>query len=339
MRLLANRTIRRLLLTVTVVLLLYAFAIQFLSGHFSLSLLILSLAASGVILLFCIRYFKKQDSVIEDANDQITRFLSGQRDERIDCDEEGELFCLFQSVNTLSAVLDAQMEREKQTNEFLKSMVSDISHQLKTPLSSLNIYNELIADADNPEDIKRFSAASETELARIEALIKHLLTLTRLDAGAIVFEKHRENIAEIMEDLKQRFSCRAELEKKEIRLSGEDEFFFCDAEWLTEAFGNLIKNALDHTSAGGIISVDWKKNGNILNVTFRDNGSGIHPEDIAHIFKRFYRSRFSKDTQGIGLGLPLARTIIEAHDGMIEVDSEPGRGTAFSVNFLILTEL
>ena len=100
-----------------------------------------------------------------------------------------------------------------------------------------------------------------------------------------------------------------------------------------------MKNALDHTSAGGIISVDWKKNGNILNVTFRDNGSGIHPEDIAHIFKRFYRSRFSKDTQGIGLGLPLARTIIEAHDGMIEVDSELRRGTAFSVNFLIPTEL
>lgn len=339
MRLLANRYIRRLLLAVTAALLLYAFAMQLLNGHFSLSLLLLSLAASGLILILCIRYFKKQDSIIEEANDQITRFLSGQRDERIDCDEEGELFCLFQSVNTLSAVLDAQMEREKQTNEFLKSMVSDISHQLKTPLSSLSIYNELIADADDPEDIKRFSVASETELARIETLIKHLLTLTRLDAGAIVFEKHSENIAEIMEDLKQRFSCRAELEKKEIRLSGEDEFFFCDAEWLTEAFENLIKNALDHTSADGIISVDWKKNGNILKVTFRDNGSGIHPEDIAHIFKRFYRSRFSKDTQGIGLGLPLAKTIIEAHDGMIEVDSELGRGTAFSVNFLIPTKL
>ena len=142
-----------------------------------------------------------------------------------------------------------------------------------------------------------------------------------------------------MENLKHRFSCRAELEKKEIRLSGEDEFIFCDAEWLTEAFGNLVKNALDHTSAGGIISIDWRKNGNILNVTFRDNGSGIHPEDIPHIFKQFFRSRFSKDTQGIGLGLPLAKTIIEAHDGMIEVDSELGHGTAFSVSFLIPTKL
>ena len=178
MRLFANRTIRSLLLTVTGVLLVYALAIQFFSGHFSLSLLLLSLTASGAILIFCIRYFKKQDSIIENASDKITRFLSGQRDERIDCDEEGELFCFFQSVNTLSAVSNAQTERAKQTNEFLKSMISNISHQLKTPLSSLSIYNELIADADDPEDIKRFSAASEAELVRIETLIKNLLTLT-----------------------------------------------------------------------------------------------------------------------------------------------------------------
>lgn len=339
MRILANHAIRRFMLTVTALLLLYALAIQFFSGHFSLSLLLLSLAASGVILLFCIRYFKKQDSIIEEANEQITRFLSGQKDERIDCDEEGEIYCLFQSINTLSAVLNAQTEREKQTNEFLKCTISDISHQIKTPLSSLGIYNELMNDADNLDEVKLFSSASEAELARIETLIKNLLTLTRMDAGAIVFEKRTENMAEIMEDLKQRFSCRAELEKKEIRLTGENEFFFCDAHWLTEAFGNLIKNALDHTSEGGIISIAWKKSGNILNVTFHDNGSGIHPEDIWHIFKRFYRSRFAKDTQGIGLGLPLAKTIIEAHDGMIEADSELGHGATFYVNFLIPTKL
>ena len=339
MRIFANRYIRRLMMAVTGVLLLYALAAQLLCGHFSLSLLLLSLAASGTILILCIRYFKKQDSILENAAKQVTRFLSGQRAARIDCDEEGELFYLFQSVNTLSAVSEAQTAREKQANAFLRSMVSDISHQLKTPLSSLSLYNELIADADDPADIRRFSAAFAAELVRMETLIRNLLTLTRLDAGAIAFEKHRENIAEIMEEVQQRFSCRAALEKKEIRLTGEDGSFFCDAEWMTEAFGNLIKNALDHTSAGGIISVDWKKNGNILSVTFRDNGCGIHPEDIAHIFKRFYCSRFSKDTQGIGLGLPLAKTIIEAHDGMIEVDSEPGRGTAFFVHFLIPTEL
>lgn len=339
MRIFADIHLRRLMLTVTGVLLVYALAIQLLNGRLSLPLLLLSVGSSGAILLLCFCYFKKRNRLIEDAENQITRFLSGQINERIDCDEEGAIYRFFHSVNTLSAVLNAQTEREKQTNEYLKSMVSDISHQLKTPLSSLCLYNELIAEADDPEDIKRFSVASETELARIDTLIKNLLTLARLDAGVTVFEKHRENIAELMDELKQRFSCRANLEGKEIRLSGEDEIIFCDAQWLTEAFGNIIKNALDHTAAGGIVSAEWKRNGNILNVTFRDNGSGIHPEDIGFIFKRFYRSRFSQDTRGIGLGLPLAKTVIEAHDGSIEVDSEPGGGTVFSVHFLIPTEL
>ncbi len=339
MRLLANRYIRRFLLAVAAVLLVYALAIQFFSGRFSISLLLLSFAAAGALLTICICYFKKQDTIIEQAKNQITQFLSGQRDKRIDCDEEGEIYCLFQSINTLAAILKAQTEREKQTNDFLKSMISDISHQVKTPLSALGIYNELIADADNMEDIKRFSDACATELARIDTLIKNLLILTRMDAGAITFEKHRENIAEMMDDLKQRFSCRAELEKKELRFAGENEMLICDAEWMTEAFGNILKNALDHTSEGGIISVEWKKSGNIMNVIFRDNGSGIHPEDLGHIFKRFYRSRFSKDTQGIGLGLPLAKNIIEAHDGIIEVDSELGRGTAIFIHFLIPTDL
>lgn len=338
MRLFVNRHIRNFFFAILAVLILNILAVQFLCGSFSFKLFIFSIALSIVLLLICLTYFKRQDRMMEKAALQIKHFLSGKRDERIECNEEGELFNLFQAVNTLSSVLDAQTEQEKRTNEFLKSTISDISHQLKTPLSALSIYNELIANADNMEDVIRFSKSSETELERIDILVKNLLKLTRLDAGVIVFEKHSENIAEIMDNLKERFLCRAELEKKEIRLSGNNEYFLCDAEWLTEAFGNIIKNALDHTSEGGIISIDWKKNGNILNITFKDNGSGIHPEDFGHIFKRFYRSRFSKDTQGIGLGLPLAKTIIEAHDGMIEVDSELGHGSVFSVNFLIPTK-
>lgn len=337
MRIFADCRNRRLFLTIAAVLIIYTILIQLLCGSFSLSVFILSAASSFAVLLLLVLFFKKQDSIIENAAQNVKSFLSGNKDERIECNEEGELFYLFQTVNTLSAVLNAQAEREMQTNEFLKSTISDISHQLKTPLSAISIYNELIED--NPEDAKQLAQTAQKEIDRMEELVKNLLKLTRLDAGAIVFEKHNENIADIMGEVKSRFSCRAELEKKGIRLSGGDEFFFCDAAWLTEAFGNIIKNALDHTAEGGIVSVRWQKSGNILNVTFSDNGSGIHPEDIGHIFKRFYRSRLGKDTQGAGLGLPIAKTIIEAHEGMIEVESELGEGTTFSVSFLIPTEL
>ena len=337
MRIFADRRNRRLFLSVAAVLIIYAILIQLLYGSFSLSVFILSAASSFAVLMLFVLFFRKQDSIFENAAQNVKNFLSGNKDERIECNEEGELFYLFQTVNTLSAVLNAQTEREMQTNEFLKSTISDISHQLKTPLSAISIYNELIED--NPEDAKQLAKSAQKEIDRMEKLVKNLLKLTRLDAGAIVFEKHNENIADIMGEVKSRFSCRAELEKKEIRISGGDIFFFCDAAWLTEAFGNIIKNALDHTAENGIISVGWKKSGNIMNVTFSDNGSGIHPEDIGHIFKRFYRSRLGKDTQGAGLGLPIAKTIIEAHEGMIEVESEFGRGTAFYINFLISTEL
>lgn len=337
MRIFTDRHNRRLFLSVAVVLVIYTILIQLLLGELSLPVLIFSIILSFTVLILCILFFKKQDSIFENATQNVKNFLSGNKDERIECNEEGELFYLFQTVNTLSAVLNAQTEREAKTNEFLKSTISDISHQLKTPLSAISIYNELIAD--NPEDVKQLSEAVEAEIDRMEELVKNLLKLTRLDAGAIVFEKRNENIADILSEVKSRFSCRAELEKKEIRLSGGDEFLFCDTAWIIESFGNIIKNALDHTAEGGVVSINWKKTGNILNVTFSDNGSGIHPEDIVHIFKRFYRSRFSKDTQGAGLGLPIAKTIIEAHDGMIEVESELGLGTTFSVNFLIPTEL
>ena len=123
-------------------------------------------------------------------------------------------------------------------------------------------------------------------------------------------------------------------------LSGpEDVSLCCDRSWLSEAVGNIVKNALDHTAAGDTVRLEWRALPAAVQIVVRDNGCGIHPEDLPHIFKRFYRSRFSKDTQGIGLGLPLAKAIIEAHGGAIEVDSELGKGTVFTMNFLIPTKL
>lgn len=106
-----------------------------------------------------------------------------------------------------------------------------------------------------------------------------------------------------------------------------------------EAISNLVKNALDHTEKGGCIRMEWRVSASIVQITVKDNGSGICPEDLHHIFKRFYRSRYSKDTQGIGLGLPLTKAIVEAHNGTMEVDSIPSSGTSFTMNFLIPTKL
>ena len=174
-------------------------------------------------------------------------------------------------------------------------------------------------------EIKEFTALSEKELDRIESLVQNLMKITKLDSGTIIFEKKMENISEMMDYIERHFACQAQQEGKKLSFSGDEKvMFFCDQNWLTEAISNLVKNALDHTKEGDSIQVEWRESASILQILIRDSGRGIHPEDMPHIFKRFYRSRFSKDKQGVGLGLPLAKAIIEAHSGTIEVDSQLG---------------
>ena len=303
-------------------------------GNCPLALFMLSLFMGCGILLLSFCYFHKQHKIMETAVAEIEDYLTGDTDARIECDEEGELYRLFHSVNTLVSVLNAHTENEFRTKEFLKDTISDISHQLKTPLAALNIYNGILqSETENLPDLKEFTILSEQELDRIEALVQNLLKITRLDAGTIIIEKNFENVSDMMHDIEQHFAYRAKQEQKELILCGDDDIMlFCDREWMIEAVSNLVKNAFDHTDAGKRICVEWKQMSDMLQIVVKDNGCGIHSEDIYHIFKRFYRSRFSKDTQGIGLGLPLAKTIVELHGGNMKVDSVLGKGSAFTIN-------
>lgn len=307
----------------------------------SFGLLFIFLAAGGAIWTVCFFYLKKQHTIMEQAVSQIRAYLDGDRHARIACEEEGELYRLFHSVNSLAAVLNAHADNELREKEFLKNTISDISHQLKTPLAALNIYNGLLQDDDvEPSLVKEFADLSEQELDRIEMLVQNLLKITKLDAGSVIIEKKEENVAEIMRDIELHFAYRAKQEQKKILLSGQENVFLsCDRDWLSEAIHNMTKNALDHTEKGDTIYLQWRLFPSVIQIIVKDNGSGIHPEDLHHIFKRFYRSRFSKDRQGIGLGLSLAKAIIEAHNGSIEVDSVLGKGTVFTINFFIPTKL
>ena len=278
---------------------------------------------------------------METAVAEIDDYLTGDTDARIECDDEGEMYKLFHSVNTLVSVLNAHIENEFRTKEFLKDTISDISHQLKTPLAALNIYNGILqSETENLPDLKEFTILSEQELDRIEALVQNLLKITRLDAGAIILEKNFENVSDMMHDIEQHFAYRAKQEQKELILSGDDDIMlFCDREWMIEAVSNLVKNAFDHTDAGKHICIEWKQMSDMLQIVVEDNGCGIHSEDVYHIFKRFYRSRFSKDTQGIGLGLPLSKAIVELHGGNIKVESVWGKGSVFIINILGITKV
>ncbi len=345
MKIFVNRKIKRLFSGILLCVLFFTFIsvllMEFEVRNAAVYTIVCFLLMSAAILVICYGYFREQHKIMEHAILQITEYISGNKDVTIECNDEGELYRLFHEVNSLVAILNAHAENEKNAKKFLKNTISDISHQLKTPLAALNIYMGLIQDeAEELPTIQEFSQLSEQELDRIEGLVQNLLKITKLDAGMIVLEKSLENVSEIAESVKKRFLFRASQEGKEICLSGSGETaFLCDRSWMIEAISNLVKNALDHTKEGDCICMEWWVSASIVQITIKDNGSGIYPEDLHHIFKRFYRSRYSKDTQGIGLGLPLAKAIVEAHDGTIELDSALGRGTSFTMNFLIPTKL
>jgi signal transduction histidine kinase len=345
MKILANKKINslffRILMCISVFAVIAVVLMNIAARNAAIDIFLCSLCMAVAILLFCYGYFKEQHRMLETAAAQITDYIAGDQDARIQCDEEGELYRLFHEVNSLVSILNAHAENELRAKEFLKNIIADISHQLKTPLAALNVYNGILqGEAESSSTIQEFTDLSEQELEKIETLVQNLLKIAKLDAGTIVLEKAEENISEMMGSIERHFAFRATQEKKKMVLSGDEDIsLLCDRNWLIEAVSNIVKNAFDHTQSGDEIRIEWKQFASIVQVIIKDTGRGIHPEDLHHIFKRFYRSRFYKDTQGIGLGLPLAKAIVEAHSGTIEVDSELGIGTTFTISFLIPTQL
>ncbi len=348
MRIIINKGIKKLFIQIITCLIISTIILLFLinekytfiADYMTIWIVIVMFCNVLCIGTFAFLYFRKQDKIMEDAVKQLDIFLAGDDSARISCNKEGEMYHLFSKVNNIGAVLSAHAQNEMREKESLKNTISDISHQLKTPLAALSVYNGLLHDEDDIETVHELADNSEKEIDRINVLVQNLLKITKLDAKTIVFDKREENMLEILKDIELHFAYRAKQEKKSILLNSnvsETEskiMLCCDRAWITEAIENVLKNAFDHTKEGDTIEVSLEKTGsNGIKLAVSDNGSGIHEEDIYYIFKRFYRSRYSQDTQGLGLGLPLAKAIIEEHGGTIEVDSEYGNGTTFVISF------
>lgn len=245
MKIFANRKIKalfyKILLCILNFTLLSAAFMLFGVENKAVYILISSLCMGIAILAVCYRYFKEQNDIMENAVEQITEYISGNRTARIECDEEGELYRLFHEVNSLVSILNAHADNEVKEKEFLRNTISDISHQLKTPLAALNIYNGLLQDEANElPGIKEFVKLSEQELDRIEILVQNLLKIAKLDADAITFEKNIENMSDMMKDIELHFAYQAKQEQKEIILSGSDDISLnCDHDWIMEVVFTL----------------------------------------------------------------------------------------------------
>ena len=315
--------------------------VQRFHNEFAAFAFVLCAAAGAVVLLLNQRFHRRQDTFFEEAESRIRSFLEGDTGSRLTDTGEGSLYRLFSAVNGMATSLTAHTQQEKKYKEFLRDTISDISHQLKTPLAALNMYNEIIVnEKTGNRTVEDFTEKSGRELLRMENLILNLLKLARLDADSIELNPREHPVGEFLQDAVQGFTARAEAENKSITVvCGKEIVMRFDDVWLLEAVSNIVKNALDHTHTGGRIEVSCVKTPALTEIVIRDDGSGIHPEDIHHIFKRFYRSRFSKDRQGAGIGLTLAKTIVEKHGASLSVRSELGKGTVFRISFSNLSVL
>lgn len=289
-----------------------------------------------LLLGITVRFLRQQENLYQKAEGIIAQFSTGNFQNHLPQNETGRIYQLFAAVEELAAALRAQSENEQHMKAFLKDTISDISHQLKTPLAALQMYTEIISqEPEHVDTVKRFADKTMQSLERIEQLVQALLKVSRIDAGSIVFQKKNQTVSELVTEAMGDLSVRAQKEGKQIVIRGDPEAeLLCDRQWTREAVANLIKNALDHTGDGGIVTISWESSPAVFRLVVTDDGCGISEEDIHHIFKRFYRSQGNHNRQGIGLGLPLAKSIVEGQGGILSVSSTPGEGSVFTMSFL-----
>jgi signal transduction histidine kinase len=250
--------------------------------------------------------------------------------------KEGDFSKLSVAFNGMRDTIRNQLDELKKEKRFLADLLSDISHQLKTPLASMIVYNEIMLGKQLPEQQQRmFLLHNEKQLERMKWLIQSILKLAKLDAKAMQMDRQRQSLNDTVRQSIDDLREQAAEANVDIRFESSEEIEFDhDRLWLKEAFINIIKNGIEHTPPGGNIDITIIAHPLYTRVVIADTGEGISQDDLPHIFKRFYKAKTSKKPDSIGIGLALAKSIIESHGGMIEAKSELGTGTAFWITFL-----
>lgn len=248
---------------------------------------------------------------------------------------EDELSILKQEVYKTSLMLRSEADNSLKDKLNLKDSLSDISHQLKTPLTSITIMIDNILDNEemDTKTKRKFLISIKREIININFLVQNLLKLSKFDANVIKFNKEEVLIKDIVDEAIKKVSALSELKGVSIKVSGDKgSTIKCDFMWEVEALSNIIKNSIEHIEKDGFVEVNYTKNKVYSRILIRDNGVGINSEDLPYIFDRFYKGKnTSKDS--VGIGLALSKSIIEKDNGSISVKSTPKIGTVFTIKY------
>lgn len=278
-------------------------------------------------------YLKIQKKQTMDIAKRIERINLGDYSLQIDRNSEDELTLLDNQIYRTAVKFREQAENSRKDKENLQKSLSDISHQLKTPLTSIIVMVENILDDDDmPLEIRReFLNDIKHNTNTISFLVQSLLKLSKLDAEAVKFRYEQVEVKSIVDECIKNTAVMAEILGVRLETDCNDIILNCDRKWLCEAITNIIKNCIEH-SHNGNIKITAEQNKLYTKISIKDNGSGITKEDLPHIFERFYKGKNSSD-DSVGIGLSLAKTIIEKQGGYISVSSELNQGSEFVIKF------
>lgn len=277
--------------------------------------------------------YKKIYLKVEEVYTAAERVVEGDFSVYLKEEGEGDFNILNHQFNQMSSRLENSLEILKGEKVFLKDMVSDISHQLKTPLSSLIIINEIMLEDKNMDrDTKvLFINQARNQLERMEWLIINLLKVARIEAGAIEFKKEKVYLKDVVDLAISTFGPK--LENQSIKLQGDLQgIFYGDKDWTGEALINIIKNSTEH--GRGQIKIILEETPLFSSIIVEDNGEGIDDKDLPHIFDRFYKGSSEVKPESIGIGLNLSKLIVESQEGTITARSQKGIGTKITMTFL-----
>ena len=251
--------------------------------------------------------------------------------------KEGTVGMLYTKLYQMVGILKESRDRELNEKIFLRDIISDISHQLKTPLASLNVFVDLLLDdkVTEPEKQKQILNEASNQLSRMEWMVLSMLKLARIEAGAIQFDAKEHHLYHILQQAGDGVKYLLDSRNQSFDMvCGEDITLNCDGEWLTEALINLLKNASDYSDKGKRITIEVDDTKAFCRIYVKDEGVGISEEDIPNIFKRFYRVNSDVNPNSVGIGLSLTKSIVEGMGGSIKVRSEVGEYTWFILTFV-----
>lgn len=324
-----NKELRNMIIiSVAVTVMAAILAMIFLSVGAGLAVFITGALLSVLFIVYTMNRYKK----IEKLNDYLVRVLAENDTDEILDQEEGELSILKTNIYKTTSTLKYQKELLADDKKNLAAALADISHQLKTPLTSMMVMNDLLVDEQDEDKRTEFLQTQSSQLDRMNWLIQTLLKLSKLDAGTIVLKREDVLATELVEEAIKPFEIQFDLRNISFESDVSKVNIRCDKNWTVEAIQNIIKNCIEHMEDGGQLFIAVTDTNIFTQLTIKDTGCGIAAEDVPHIFERFYKGK-NAGKDSVGIGLALSKSILEEEQAEINVESTEGVGTRFIIKF------